>query len=318
MQINKSKKRSDEMQRKFAHVIVVGIDGAGAFIKDAETPNFDRIFSNGAVTYGALASNPSISAECWGSMLLGVGPEIHKLTNAIVSSTQYPTDSPFPSLFRRIREAYPDAKLGSYCDWNPITYGIVENNIGVSHDTANDDALTDIICDYIKAEKPDFLFMQFDSVDGAGHKYGYGTPEHLKRINEVDVLVDKVYTAAKDAGITDETLFVVIADHGGTNPGNGQGGGHGGWTDGEKYVTFAAAGKGVNRTVIKEMNIRDLAAIVLYAFGIGIPDFDEAGWTSQIPDGLFTDCDIPSYRDISHLTGAAPRISKIAHTSELI
>lgn len=304
------------MGRKYSHIIVLGIDGAGSFIKDADTPYFDSIFANGAVIYDALASNPSISAECWGSMLLGVGPEVHKLTNGVVSSTPYPTDSPYPSLFRRIKAVYPEAELGSYCDWNPITYGIVEDNLGVSHDTANDDALAPIICDYIKAKKPDFLFIQFDSVDGAGHKHGYGTPEHLKRIGEVDVLVNDVYRAAQDAGMIDETLFIVIADHGGTNPGNGQGGGHGGWTDGEKYVTFAATGKGVNNAQLEKMNIRDLAAIVLYSFGIDSPEFDEAGWTSQIPDGLFDDSSIPEYRDISHLTGAAPRISKVQHTSE--
>lgn len=305
------------MNRMFSHVIVLGIDGAGSFIKNADTPNFDRIFKNGAVTYSALSSHPTISAECWGSMLLGVGPEVHKLTNDIVSSTPYPTDSDFPSLFRRIREVYPDAELGSYCDWDPITYGIVENQIGVTHDTARDDELAPIICDYIRTKKPDFLFIQFDSVDGAGHKHGYGTPEFLKRIHEVDVLIGDVYSACDDAGITDETLFIVIADHGGTNPGNG-GGGHGGWTDGEKYVTFAATGKGVNNTEIEDMNIRDLAAIVLYAFGIAAPDFDENGWTAQIPVGMFDDNNIPAYRDISHLTGAAPRISKVPHTSELI
>lgn len=306
------------MNRKFSHVIVVGIDGAGSFFKDADTPNFDRIFRNGAVTYNALASNPTISAECWGAMLLGTGPEVHKLNNGIVSSTPYPVDSPFPSLFRRIREVYPDAEIGSYCDWNPITFGIVENNIGVSHDTADDEELTPVICDYIRTKKPEFLFIQFDSVDGAGHKYGYGTAEHLKRIHEVDLLINDVYSAVSAAGIIDESLFIVIADHGGTNPGNGQGGSHGGWTDGEKYVTFAAAGKGVKYGLIEEMNIRDLAAIVLYSFGIDAPAFDEQGWTSQIPVGLFEDADIPAYRDVSHLTGAAPRISKVRHTSELI
>ena len=305
------------MQKKYSHVIVVGIDGAGAFVRKADTPCFDRIFAKGAVTYDALASDPTISAECWGSMLLGVGPEVHKLTNAIVDATPYPVDSAYPSLFRRIREVFPEAELGSYCDWNSITVGIVEGGIGVSHATARDDELTPVICDYIRQKKPDFLFVQLDSVDGAGHRNGYGTAAHLARIHEVDKMVGDIHAAAKEAGILEDTLFIVIADHGGTNPGDGTGS-HGGWSDAEKYVTFAAAGKTVQHTAIDEMSIRDLAAIVLYAFGIDAPAFDEKGWTSQIPAGIFDDASIPDYRDISHLTGAAPRISKVPHTSELI
>ncbi len=315
--VTKIIRRNIMHKTRYSHVIVVGIDGAGAFIQNADTPNFDRIFENSAVTYRALASNPSISAECWGSMLLGVGPEVHKLTNEIVSTTPYPTDSPFPSLFRRIREVMPDAELGSYCDWNPITYGIVENNLGVSHATAPDTELTPVICDYIREKKPAFLFIQMDSVDGAGHGFGYGSEAFYKRIHEVDMLVNDVHAAAADAGILDDTLFIVIADHGGANSPDGKGH-HGGWTDGEKYVTFAAAGKGVNAVEIEEMNIRDLASIVLYALGIDVPEIDEQGWTSQIPAGMFTDSSIPAYRDLSHLTGAEPRISKAPHTSELL
>lgn len=305
------------MDRKYSHVVVVGIDGAGAFIKDAHTPCFDYIFQNGAVTYDALASNPSISAECWGSMLTGAGPEVHKLTNDIVSTQEYPINSAVPSLFYRIREAIPDAKLGSYCDWNPITKGMIEPNVQISTDTARDTFLTPIVCDYIRDTKPTFLFIQFDSVDHAGHHNGYGTSAYLQRITEVDALVGDVYTAVKEAGMLDDTLFIVIADHGGTNPGNGRGH-HGGWSDEEKYVTLAAVGKNVATGEIGTANIRDLAAIVLYALGIDAPEFDEAGWTSQIPQHLFCDDSIPAYRDISHLTGAAPRVSKTPHTSELI
>ena len=158
--------------QKYSHVIVVGIDGAGSFIKDADTPAFDRIFTNGAITYDALASNPSISAECWGSMLTGVGPEVHKLTNSVVKTQEYPIDSPFPSLFRRIKNAMPEAELGSYCDWNPITKGIIESDVEKSTATARDTELTPIICEYIKAKKPTLLFVQFDSVDHAGHHNG--------------------------------------------------------------------------------------------------------------------------------------------------
>ncbi len=304
------------MQKKYSHIVVIGVAGAGSWFKDADTPFFDKIFNNGAITYNALSSKPTISAECWGSMLIGVGPEIHGLTNGIVSTVPYDVNSPFPSLFRRIREAYPDAVLGSYCDWNPITYGIVENNIGVSHATAHDTELTPIVCNYILENKPDFLFVHFDSVDGAGHGAGYGLPAFIERIHEVDSLIGDVYSAVKGAGILDDTLFMVIADHGRTNDKTGKGH-HGGWTDEEKYVTFAAVGKDINSGEIGEMNIRDLAAIVLYAMGIETPDFDEKGWTSQIPKGLFSDYD-GEYRDISHLTGAAPRISKKHHESELV
>ncbi len=301
--------------KRYSHVIVVGIDGAGGFFEQADTPHFDRIFANGAKTFQALASNPTISAECWGSMLLGVGPEVHKLTNEIVSNQPYPTDSVFPTVFRRIRAVYPEAVLGSFCDWDPISRGIAEDGLGITKETAPDTKLTPKICDYVRQQKPDFLFIQFDSVDGAGHRFGYGSPDYLKRIHEVDALLGDVYSAAQDAGILDETLFMTIADHGGTRPETG-GGSHGGWTDAEKYVMFAAAGRNVCSGEIGDMNIRDLAAIILYAFGLDIPAIDEAGWTAQIPAGLFADEALPCYRDLSHLTGAAPRISKVQHTSQ--
>jgi len=301
----------------YKHVIVIGVDGAGAFIREADTPHFDRIFADGAVTHSALSSKPTISAECWGSMLLGVGPEVHKLTNAIVSSTPYPTDSPFPSLFRRIREAMPDAALGSYCDWNPISFGIVENTLNVTKATARDTNLAPMICDCIREKKPTFLFTQFDSVDGAGHAHGYGSKEHLHRIHEVDELMSSIYETVREAGILDDTLFLLISDHGGT-PFNGVNAHHGGWSEAERLVTFTAIGKTVQKCSIHEMNIRDLAAIVLYALGIEAPSFDEEGWTAQVPEGIFCDSALPKYRDITHLSGDAPRQSNRPHTSELV
>lgn len=70
--------------------------------------------------------------------------------------------------------------------------------------------------------------------------------------------------------------------------------------------------------VDKLINDVHSAATVLYAPGISAPELNETGWTSQIPNGIFEDLSIPEYRDFSHLTGAAPRISRVPHTSELI
>lgn len=38
------------MTRKYSHVIVIGVDGAGAWFKDADAPGFDRDISHLADT----------------------------------------------------------------------------------------------------------------------------------------------------------------------------------------------------------------------------------------------------------------------------
>ena len=114
-------------------------------------------------------------------------------------------------------------------------------------------------------KKPTFLFTQLDSVDGAGHAHGYGSEKHLQQIHIADEMLGQAYQAVCDAGIQDDTLFMMIADHG------GKGCGHGGWSDSEKLTTFACVGPTVQRCDIEEMNIRDLAAITLYALGIEAP-----------------------------------------------
>ena len=122
----------------------------------------------------------------------------------------------------------------------------------------------------------------------------------------------KVTQATVSRDIKELRLLKVLADHG------GEGYGHGGWSETELYVTFAVKGKGVEKGEIENINIRDLAAMVLYVFGIEAPEFDEAGWTAQLPHGIWKETDGGEYRDISHITGAPPRISRVAHTSELV
>ena len=262
----------------YKYVVVIGVDGAGAYFQNASTPNVDAIFANGAVTYSCLTSNPTISAECWGSLLHGVVPTVHGLTNSVVGSTAYPSDSKYPSYFRVIRENDGDATLASFCNWSPINTGIIENDIGVHKVNGSpDSALTAQILTYLEGNSPTALFVQFDEADGVGHSQGYGTEAQLAKISEIDVYIGQIYSAYKDKGILDQTLFIVTADHG------GNGTSHGGLTDTEKYVMFAATGKTVEKGTIEDMEIRDTAAIVLHALGYEAPET----WTARVPSGLF-------------------------------
>jgi hypothetical protein len=213
-------------------------------------------------------------------MLHGVTPAYHSLTNAIVAEKAYPKDSEFPSFFRVIRENDSDAVLASFCNWNPINIGIVEDGIGVYKlGGMGDAALTNQICKYLRENSPTALFVQFDEADGAGHSAGYGTNSQLETISRIDGYIGRIYDTCEEKGILEETLFIVTADHG------GNGTSHGGWTDTEKYVMFAASGKTVTAGSIGEMEVRDTAAIVLHALGYEKPET----WTAKVPDSLFKD-----------------------------
>lgn len=262
---------------RYKHVALIGVDGAGDYFAKTDTPNIDRIFANGAVGHRVLTSIPTISAECWGSMLIGVGPEVHGLTNDIVSSVPYPNDSKYPTLFRVIREQNPHAVLGSFCNWGPINAGIIESNINVTKDVAGDEKLCEKICAYVKECRPEMLFVQFDEVDGAGHCHGYGTEKYYDQIKVEDRLIAKIYDAYAEAGIIDDTLFIVTADHGGI------GQNHGGTTDVEKYVMFAVAGHDVKHKEIKNMVIRDTPSLCVNVLGYKQPDT----WDSRFPSEIF-------------------------------
>lgn len=262
----------------YKRVALIGVDGAGNFFTKANTPNIDKIFEGGSIAYDVYTSIPSISAECWGSMLHGVTPELHRLTNGLVSSVPYDTDSPFPSVFRVIRENDPDCELASFCNWNPINYGIIENNLGVTENTSGDAELTDKICAYLEDHDPKLLFVQFDEVDGAGHHYGYGTEQHLAQIGITDRYIRRIYDMYEKRGFIDDTLFIVTADHGGF------GHGHGGKTEEEMRVMFALKGKTVEKGgAAVDMQIRDSASVVLHALGYKQPE----NWTSIVPSGIF-------------------------------
>ncbi len=266
-------------------VVLFGIDGAGTFFEQTPTPNMDRIFKNGAVSRRTLTEIPTISAECWGSMLHGVDCRRHGLTNWVTGRRHFPADSPYPSVFRVIREHRPEAELASFCDWNNVNYGIIEEGLGVYKYHAKDYDLVEPAVEYIGSHDFTLLYFHFDSVDHEGHAHGYGTPEHLAMITQNDGYIGRIVEAIEKRGWLDDTLIIVEADHGGTPPNFIGRGSHGGDTDAEKYVCFFAAGGGVRHVELQDMLVRDTAPAILHALGIEIPDT----WNSRVPGGLFPD-----------------------------
>lgn len=262
--------------------VIIGVDGAGNFIKDADVPHMHALLQKGAYSYEAQTVFPSISAECWGSLLYGVDPRKHGLNNEKAIGQAVPSDFPYASVFKLARMQRPEAKLAAFSCWEPINTGIIEQSSGVHCVSKPDPELAEAIVSYIR-ENPDFIlmFIQFDLPDAAGHLYGFGTPEQIRQIESTDRYVRMIEEALQDGGLLEETLLILVSDHGG---GGAIPKDHGSEHPMDMTITWGVAGPGVHPGVIDTpVNIMDTAAVVAHALGLPA----QSGWEGKIPDGVF-------------------------------
>nr|CAG8439406.1 9650_t:CDS:1 [Entrophospora candida]CAG8660395.1 6179_t:CDS:1 [Entrophospora candida] len=295
----------------YKRVIIIGVDGCGNYPLKGECPNIKKFLSESAHSYFAKAQLPTISAQNWGSMLHGVEPSKHGLTNPIVEQgTPYPEDSSFPSIVKILeskRTTNEEFNAASIVDWSPINTGIFELSLKMykysypedEHETwykklwrklrelvlkkkfTEDDYVAWKSVDFIKSKKnknTNFLFIYFATVDNVGHENGYGGEKYMQNLSYVDGLVGNVLTAIKKAGWEDDSLIILTTDHGGKDWN------HGGDSKEEVEIIWGAKGKNIKPgKELHNVTNMDVAAVTLTAFGVETPNhFD-----SKVPFGLW-------------------------------
>lgn len=267
----------------YKRVVFIGIDGIGNAVKDPEAnaQNIQKLIREGAGTYEARAMVPTISGQNWGSILHGVVPSKHQLTNNIVASNYYPENNPYPSYMKLLKQERPMLQQASFITWSPINNGIIEDSAGAYKVNGGTDAnTTQEAVDYIKANGQETrnIFIHLDEVDGAGHTYGYYTPKFYEKAQKADQHVGQIVKALEDEGLMEDTLVILTSDHG------GKGTGHGGDSTVEQTVFWAAKGASIEPgTVLTGVEVVDTAAVVAHALRLDIPE----NWDAEIPEGLF-------------------------------
>ncbi len=79
---------------------------------------------------------------------------------------------------------------------------------------AQDEALTDIAVHLIETLQPNLLLMHIYEVDHWQHEDGPFTGRALRALETADQQIARVIAAAKKAGIWNQTVLVVVSDHG--------------------------------------------------------------------------------------------------------
>lgn len=259
------------------HVILIGLDGWGAYsVPKANMPNVKSLMEKGSYTLESRSILPSSSAPNWAAMFMGVGPELHGYTTWGSKTPEIPSrvtlkNGIFPTVFQIVRDARPDAEIGVFSEWLGIKYLIDTLSVNVYQNTPDYNKYPTALCEtavkYIKEKKPTLAAFCFDNPDHVGHQTGHDTPAYYEKLEELDGYVGQIIQAAKDAGIYEETIFIVTADHGGINKG------HGGKTLQEMQIPFIICGKGVKagHKIGSSVMQFDTAATIAYILGAKAP-----------------------------------------------
>ncbi len=262
---------------KAKHVILIGFDGWGAYsVEKADMPHTKQLMSDGAYTLKKRSVLPSSSAVNWASMFMGAGPELHGYTEWGSKKPELPSRvvthyGMFPSVFGLLHDAYPEATIGYIYEWDGMQYLAEQQAMNFTKEVVNyknnPDTTAIIACNYIREAKPNLLAVIYDDPDAVGHRAGHDTPEYYEVLKNQDKYVGQIVQAVKDAGILDETIFIVTSDHGGINKG------HGGKTMAEMETAFIISGKNIKKGLKFDESMMqfDVAATIAAIFGLEQP-----------------------------------------------
>lgn len=260
------------------HVFLIAFDGmsANSIKNGVDMPIYREFMKTGSYTLKNRSILPSSSACNWASMFMGAGPELHGFNTWGSKVPDFPSrvlteHGLFPDVFYLLKKKYPECETGHIYEWEGMRYLVDTLSVGylkqtnLSSNNTNDAVKAAI--DYIKSKKPLFCSIIFAEPDGTGHEIGWETKEYYKKLHHLDSALGKIKQAVVDAGIFEESVFILAADHGGKETG------HGGPTMDEMETPLVICGKGIkkNYEITESTMVFDIAATICHMLGLDKP-----------------------------------------------
>lgn len=110
------------------------------------------------------------------------------------------------------------------------------------------------------------MFVHFPTPDWMGHEYGWLSPEQLSVLFRSDEALQTILNALEGAGMREDTLMIITADHGGHDTT------HGSRQLEDMTIPWIIAGPGVRHMVLStNVNTTDTAATVAWALNLPQP-----------------------------------------------
>lgn len=250
-----------------ARALILSIDGLRPdAIELTPMPNLQALMQTGAYSLVAQTIYPSSTLPSHSSMLTGLCPDKHGVNwNDYLPSRGYANGIDIFDLARAagLRTVMVVGKEKLRQVTQPESTDVFE--------FINDRDL--VIATRVAELIPqgfDLMFVHFPTPDWMGHEYGWLSPEQLSVLFRADEALLIILNALETAGMRDDTLIVVTADHGGHNTT------HGTRQLEDMTIPWIIAGPGVRHAVLPtNVNTTDTAATVAWALGLPLqPEWD--------------------------------------------
>lgn len=201
--------------------VLISIDGARPdVLLRAKTPNLRKLIESGSYSFWAKTVPAAVTLPSHASMMTGVLPERHGITFNGRQKDAEVARPKVPTLFEiAMRYGMTTAVIAGKSKFD--TFAQV-GRVGKSWTKSAKDAdVARAAVEMIEDYRPDVMLIHFPGADGAGHAAGWGSPEQVAALENIDAQLGKVVAAIDDAGLREETVILVTSDHGGAGRGHG-------------------------------------------------------------------------------------------------
>jgi len=259
------------------HVFIISFDqGNPDLIQTNDLPTFNTMASEAARTWSAYTVVPSITLPAHTSMLTGVGLQAHQ-----VLWNSYAPEKGFvkvPTIFSLAKQR--GLVTAMFVGKEKFKHLDVPGSLDVfAWPQPEDDAaaIAKTFAAQVGRLKPNLCFIHFRDADTSGHKYGAYSPEKIQALKDCDAGLKIIKDAIAAAGLIENSVIILTADHGSHDVKNKEGkisGTHGTAETGDVQIPWVAWGKSVKKNFVVTTPVvqYDTAATALWLLGVPYPE----------------------------------------------
>jgi len=259
------------------YVFIISFDqGNPSLIERTDMPTFHEMEANGARAREAYTIVPPLTLPSHTSMLTGVGIQKHQITwndyrptNGIVK---------VPTIFSLAKER--GLKTAMFVGKEKFKHlelpGTIDELVWPQPDDDAKSVAHAFATEFGKT-KPNLCFIHFRDPDTVGHKTGAYSKEKIQALKDCDDALRTIKDAIAAAGVLDQSVLILTADHGSHDSKDKDGktiGSHGDARPEDVLIPWVAWGKGVkkNFAITAPVVQYDTAATALWLLRVPLPE----------------------------------------------